>query len=111
MSGGMIAFIVWGLCGGFFLVIGVCSFRAEEPVGFWANVKAPSAEEIADVKAYNRSVGRLWCAFGAGLILLGLPLLEGQNSPWILLSLLGSLWAVIVLAVVYMKIERKYRKR
>ena len=38
---------------------------------------------------YNHAVGKLFVIYGAILIALGLPLLSGQNSPFILLSVLG----------------------
>lgn len=110
MSGGVIGFVIWALCGGFFAAIGIRSFRAEKPVGFWANVKAPSADEIVDVRAYNRAMGTIWCVFGAVFILMGTPLLTGQNSPWVILSMLGALFSVIVLMIVCMRVEKKYRK-
>lgn len=111
MSGGMIGFVIWALCGGLFVGIGINSFHAKKPVGFWANVKALSADEITDVRAYNKAMGKMWCIFGAVFILLGVPLLTGQNSPWVILSMLGALFSVIALVVIYMRIERKYRKK
>lgn len=111
MSGGEIGFIIWAVCGGLFVVIGICSFSAKKPVGFWANVKSPSVDEISDIKAYNRAMGKMWCVFGIVFVLLGAPLLTGQNSPWILLSILGAMFSVIVLMVIYLRIERKYRKK
>ena len=42
--------------------------------------------EVKDRKKYNAAVGKLFSVFGIVFILLGLPLLAGQNSPWIFLS-------------------------
>lgn len=111
MSGGEIGFIIWALCGGVFIVIGIRAFSAKKPIGFWANVKAPSMDEISDIRAYNRAMGKMWCIFGAIFILLGAPLLAGQNSPWIILSILGTMFSVIILMVICMRIERKYWKK
>lgn len=49
--------------------------------------------------------------FGAVLILLGLPLLDGQNSPYVIISMLGiMLEAIAAMAVYVIVIERKCRK-
>jgi len=46
------------------------------------------------------------------LIILGLPLLLGQNSPFILLSVLGVMIETIAIMVVYsLFIERKYKEQ
>ena len=57
---------------------------------------------IADVRYAN----------GVILIALGLPLLSGQNSPFILLSVLGVMIETIVIMAVYsLCIERKYKEQ
>ena len=44
------------------------------------------------------------------LIALGLPLLRGQNSPFVLLSVFGvMLETIIVMAVYNTRIEKKYK--
>ena len=68
--------------------------------------------EVTDVKGYNRAVGILWCVFGVCFALLGLPLLPGQNSAWVLFSVLGAMAeAIAAMAVYTVGIEGKYRKR
>ena len=111
ISGGLLAFIIWELCAGVFFAIGMYSFFAKKPMGFWANARRPSAEDITDVGAYNKAVGKMWCVFGIVFMVLGIPLLSGQNSSGAILSILGTMWAVIVLAVIYTRIERKYRRK
>lgn len=78
-------------------------------VGFWANIKPISVNDIA---GYNRAVGKLFVIYGVILIALGLPLLSGQNSPFILLSVLGVMIETIVIMAVYsLCIERKYKEQ
>ena len=104
------AFMIWAGFGGLFAGYGVYAFFAKRtaPFGFWANAHV---FQVKDVKAYNRAVGKLWCVFGVVFILLGIPLLKGQNSPYILLSVLGCMLEAITAMVVYVTvIERKYRK-
>lgn len=105
----MVAFIIWSVVGAFFLGLGIYAFFSKKPVGFWANSKV---FEVSDVKGYNRAVGILWCVFGIVFIALGLPLLQGQNSPYILISMLGVMVEVIAVMAIYTTvIEKKYRKK
>ena len=67
--------------------------------------------EVNDVKAYNKSLGKLWCVFGIVFILLGIPLLSGQNSAAIAITLVGTLFeAIITMAVYVLVIDKKYRR-
>lgn len=107
----MIAFAIWTIMGIVFIVMGIYDIHAktEKPFGFWANGKiAP----IEDVKNYNRAVGILWCVYGVLLIFIGLPLLDGQNSGLIILSILGTMVISVAAMVIYeISIEPKYRKK
>ena len=78
-------------------------------VGFWANIKPIP---VNDIMGYNRAVGKLFVIYGVILIILGLPLLLGKNSPFILLSVLGVMIETIAIMVVYsLFIERKYKEQ
>jgi len=108
-AGNIIGFIIWVLVGGMFIGIGIHAFVSKEPVGFWANVEM---FPVNDVKAYNRAMGKLWLAYALGLILLGLPLLAGANSPLIILSIVGVLLEAIAVMIVYMLvIKEKYERK
>lgn len=107
----MAAFIIWALCGLFFVGLGIYDYRAKKkvPFGFWANAETFPVENVT---AYNRALGILWIVFGAVFVLLGIPLLAGQNSPVIVISILGAMLEAIAAMVVYVTvIEGKYRKR
>lgn len=104
----MAGFILWVLMGCVFVGFGIRCFFSRNPVGFWANSKM---FEVTDVKNYNRAMGKLWCVFGFLFALLGIPMLADQNSPFILLSVIGSLiWAISFMAVYELVIRRKYQK-
>ena len=105
----LITFILWTFCGVFLMGFGVRAFRAKEAVGFWANAKTVP---MADVKHYNLAVGKLWLAAGLVFILLGVPLLlTGQNSALVMFSVIGVMFWVIALMIIYTRIEAKYRKK
>ena len=111
MSGSMLGFIIWFLFGCAFVGLGIFCFTSKKEVafGFWANAEMLP---VTNVKEYNRAVGKLWCLFGIVFAALGLPLLKGENSGWIIVSILGIMAEVIVTMVIYTTvIEKKYRKK
>lgn len=66
---------------------------------------------MKDVKAYNKALGKLWIVFGMIFALLGMPFLAGQNSGYVVATILGTMVLAIFTMVVYVtKIESKYRK-
>lgn len=106
-----LAFIIWAIVGIAIILLGIYDMfpKKEVPFGFWANAKP---FEVTDVKAYNRAVGKLFCVYGVVLILLGIPLLHGQNTVGIILTILGTMGISIVAMVIYViVIEKKYRKK
>ena len=111
MEGRWIAFIIWALLGVFFIAMGIydISSKKAKPFGFWANAEVASIE---DVKGYNRALGILWCVYGVLFVLIGLPLLAGQNSGSIIISMLGTMFISIGAMITYVVgIEPKYRKK
>ena len=79
----MIGFVIWSLFGVFIIGLGIKDMFSKNPVGFWANTETI---KVKDVKGYNRATGRLFIIYGIVFIILGIPLLEGQNTPYILWS-------------------------
>lgn len=111
MEEGLTAFIIWVIIGVFFIIMGIYDFNSkkEKPFGFWANTRVAPIE---DVKGYNRALGTLWCVYGILFTLIGLPLLDGQNSGMIIIPVLGTMLISIAAMAVYAAgIEPKYRKK
>lgn len=111
MEGRLIAFVIWVIIGVLFIVMGIYDFNSKKakPFGFWANAEVAPIE---DVKGYNRALGILWCVYGVLFTLIGLPLLDGQNSGLIIISILGAMLISIAAMVAYVVgIEPKYRKK
>ena len=110
MTGNVIGCATYALIGLCFIGFGILliAVRRDKPVGFWAGVK--ELPKVEDINGYNAAVGKLWCAYGAILALLGLFLLNGVGG-WIL-TILGTCWASIGLAVVYsVVILKKFEKK
>lgn len=109
MDGTIIGFIVWALFGCFMIGLGISAFFSKKSVGFWANIKT---FPVNDIRGYNRAVGKLFIAYGFIFIVLGVPLLSGQNTPYILLSVLGVMIETIAIMVIYsLSITKKYKEK
>lgn len=107
----LIAFVIWAIMGVLFIAMGIYDLNSKKakPFGFWANAEVAPIE---DAKGYNRALGILWCVYGVLFTLIGLPLLDEQNSGLIILSILCAMLISIAAIVVYVVgIEPKYRKR
>ena len=104
------AFLIWSIVGVIFATYGfyVSILKKDKAVGFWANAEMFT---VTDIKAYNRALGKLFIAFGIVFVVLGIPLLQGQNSPAIILTAFGVMFEVVVTMGIYVfVIEKKYRK-
>ena len=104
-----IGFTAWGVAGILMIGIGIWALFSKKPVNFWANT---SVSEINNPKQYNYAVAKLFCLYGIIFIILGIPLLAGQNSAWILLSVIGVMIESIMAMIIYvLVIENEYKKK
>ncbi|BBF42510.1 hypothetical protein lbkm_1192 [Lachnospiraceae bacterium KM106-2] len=106
----MLGFLIWLIVGGLFIVFGIYTYRSKKQkvFGFWS---FGESFEVNDVKVYNHALGKLWIVFGILFALLGIPLLSGQNSPVVFISIIGAMFEAIGAMVIYITvIEKKYRK-
>ena len=107
----ILSFTIWSIIGLLFIILGIYAFfsKKAQPMGFWANAKM---FEVTDVRKYNAAMGKLFIGFGMIFIILGLPLLSGQNSALIILSAFGVMAEVILMMAIYtIVIEKKYKKK
>ena len=103
----ILSFTIWSIIGLLFIILGIYAFfsKKAQPMGFWANAKM---FEVTDVRKYNAAMGKLFIGFGMIFIILGLPLLSGQNSALIILSVFGVMAEVIIMMAIYtIVIEKK----
>lgn len=109
MGGAIIGFIIWAVVGFIIICIGISAFFAKKAVGFWSNIKTI---QVKDIKGYNRATGKLFICYGIIFVMLGIPLLSDQNSPYILLSVLGVMLETITIMAVYsLVVTKKYGER
>lgn len=105
----IMGFLLWIIVSILFVVMGIYIRKSKKakPFGFWANADAP---QVKDVGGYNKALGKLWIIFGIGFGIDGLPLLAGQNSAIIILSILGAMFLAIGTMIYYtLAIEAKYK--
>lgn len=105
------AFVLWLFVSLLFVALGIYIIKSKKakPFGFWANAEAPA---VTDVKGYNKALGKLWIIFGVGFAVDGLPLLAGQNSALVMISVIGAMFLCIGIMVYYtLAIEAKFKKK
>ncbi|MBD5156273.1 MAG: hypothetical protein HDT13_01335 [Butyrivibrio sp.] len=109
MYGRILGFIIWAIFGCFMVGMGISAFFSKKAVGFWANIKT---FPVNDVRGYNHATGKLFIVYGIVFVVLGMPLLSGQNTPYILLSVLGVMIETIVTMAIYsLSITKRYREK
>ena len=102
----MIGFVIWSLLGVFIIGLGIKDMFSKNPVGFWANTETI---KVKDVKGYNRAIGLLFIIYGIIFVILGIPLLEGQNTPYVLLSVMVE--TIVIMAAYSLVIVKKYEEK
>lgn len=100
-------FIIWTIISIVFVYIGITTRKSNIPVNLFTFSDVP---KVNDVKGYNRAVSNLWLVFTVLFEMIGISLLFiKQNSPFVVLIVLGVVFLVIGMMVAYIKIESKYR--
>ena len=101
-------FIIWSLMCALLFGVGIWTWNAKKPAGFFAGVKPP---EVTDVRKYNHSVATLWFLYAGLFEAVGLPFLFlKQNSAAFLPVVLGTVILTIAFMIGYTHIENKFRK-
>ena len=100
-------FILWTLITLVFVYIGITTRKSNIPVNLFTFGDVP---KVNDIKRYNKAVSNLWLVFTLLFEMIGISLLFiKQNSPFVVLIVLGVVFLVIGMMVAYIKIESKYR--
>lgn len=100
-------FFIWTLITLIFVYISITIRKSNIPVNLFTFGDAP---KVNDIKKYNKAVSNLWLVFTILFEMIGISLLFiKQNSPFIILIVLGVVFLVIGMMVMHTKIESKYR--
>ncbi len=104
----MMAFIIWTVVTLVFVILGISTWKSKDAAGFF-NVTEPPKIPKENIKAYNHSVAVIWFVFSGVFELLGVPLfLFEQNSPYFILTMIGSIFLIIGIIIAYLRVENKY---
>ncbi len=104
----IIGFIIWSIVTVIFVGIGISCRKSNEAVGFFTGCKPPVVE---DVNRYNKAVSKLWFVAAGVYEVMGVPLLFlEQNSLLFIPIIFGVVIGLIIMMVVYLRIEAKYKK-
>lgn len=104
----ILGFIIWSIVTVIFLGIGISCRKSNEAVGFFTGCKPPVIE---NVEQYNKAVSKLWFVSAGVYEIMGVPLLFlEQNSLLFVPIIFGVVLGFIVMMVVYLRIEAKYKK-
>ncbi len=104
----IIGFVIWSIVSIIFVYIGISCRKSHEAVGFFTGCKPPIVE---DVGCYNKAVSILWFVSAGIYEVIGVPLLFlEQNSLWFIPIIFAVVIGFIVMMVVYLKIESKYKR-
>lgn len=104
----IIGFIIWSLVALVFVGIGISCRKSNEPIGFFTGCKPPTVKEV---KSYNNAISVLWFVSAGIYEVIGVPLLfMEQNSLWCIPMIFAVVIGIIIMMVVYLQIEAKYKK-
>ncbi len=101
------AFIFWLIMGLFIISYGVYvrNNKDKKSFKFWANIESISVKNVSE---YNTAYSKLIIFYGIFFSLLGVPLLKGQNNPFMFITIIGVVFLTVISIAVYMlKIENK----
>lgn len=100
-------FFIWTLITLIFVYISITIRKSNIPVNLFTFGDAP---KVNDIKRYNKAVSNLWLVFTILFEMIGISLLFiKQNSPLVILIVLGVVFLVIGIMLAYTKIESKYK--
>lgn len=108
----IIGFGIYALAALFMMGIGIVQLKSKEPVGFYSGEKPPKAEDITDVKAWNRKHGMMWLVYGI-IILISffIGLLIG-DSIWTVVPMIGGVIIPVIFMIRYHhQLRKKYIKK
>lgn len=108
MEENTIAFIIWCIGGMFFICLAIYIWFSRKAIFFWGRSKI---FEVTNIRKYNHAISKLYGIYGIVFILLGLPLLAGADLEWIFFASAGVvIESIVLMAVITLVIEKKYKK-
>ncbi|MBR1744117.1 MAG: hypothetical protein IJ733_20100 [Lachnospiraceae bacterium] len=104
----MVYCIIMGLCALMMYGIGISQVRSEKPVGFYSGEKPPEAEQLKDVKTWNRKHGIMWILYGVVITIGGIVgVIVGDSLLFALIECLSLLVPVIFMIFYHKKLVKQ----
>lgn len=97
----MLLSIVCWIIAIFFIFYGIMVVHSKKPAGIYSNVKAPELNEISDLKAYNRAVGKLIIGYAVLLIAVGIAEINASKITAAVLILVSVFPGAIAMMIIY----------
>lgn len=103
--------VMTALCALMMICIGVSQCRRKTPVGFYTFEKAPTAEEIRDVKRWNNGHGMMLIVYGAVMLIAwgAMQCIEGIAGFCVWIA--GILLPIPVMILYHRSLVKKYMIR
>ena len=109
MAGKIIWWIVSFGCAILFYAIGAYAQKLEKPMWFWSGTEV-KAEQITDIKQYNKENGVMWKLYSLWYAAAGLAEIWNTIVALIILVLSCTV-GIVILVYSYQKIYKKYAVR
>lgn len=104
-------FIIYFVVAAIMIGIGVIQFRGISPVGFYSGEEPPKAEELTDVKAWNKKHGLMWFIYGIIIILSSFAGYIIKDSILCIIPYCGGVMVPIIIMIWYHhKLIKMYKK-
>ena len=108
----IIALVIFAVVAMVMIVIGIYQINQKTPVGFYTGDKAPSPEEITDVRAWNVKHGVMWIIYGF-LIIIGY--VGGFLSKNVIMELafiiVCDVWPIILMMIYHSHLCKQYWRK
>ena len=108
----IIALVIFAMVAMVMIVIGIYQRNQKTPVGSYTGVKAPTPEEITDVKAWNLKHGIMWIVYGI-LIIVGYVGGFLSSNVFIQLAfvIVCDVWPIILMIVYHSHLCKVYWRK
>lgn len=107
----IICFVIYALVALFMMGIGIVQLKSKDPVGFYSGEKPPKAENITDVKAWNKKHGMMWLIYGIVILISFFIGAAIGDSIWAVLPMIGGLIIPVIFMIWYhQQLKKKYLK-
>ena len=110
MAGTIISGVIFCIVAIIILGIGISQLRSQNPVGCYNGEKPPKAEQLSDVRTWNKKHGIMWIIYGICIMCSWIcsAFIGGNNIYSVIPLCLGTLFPIPVMAFFHHKFVKMY---